>query len=378
MTAWERMQLRMGATGGTIRSELIHNSKAIIDSLLPDDPSYRENVMILDKGLTNLRMWNYKLVEARTTPQMDIQASLEQEHAFALGDIIEYDGYWICIKSHNRHEIERVGQVEECNFKLRWQNPITHEIHERWTSLRDPSSLALDERAQKIVTGNAQYTLKLPHDEETRLFEVGTRFLIDVANNTPIAYSIIKYDAVSNIYAARDEGFLYLLLRQTELNTDEDNFELMIANYIDTDNIPTPFNPPLILEPSDSQFIIQHIGSYDSAVLKQGTRRKFNALEIYDDGTPEQGTRPIDSCHEIEWSLWYISPEDPCPESPTMFIEGLPPGLDMNRIRILPNGHGSIRLAVETCTNVGGEFVLRLRVDGDFVAKQRLRVGGLI
>jgi hypothetical protein len=175
-------------------------------------------------------MNNYKLVQ-NTTPQMDIQASLNERISFRLGDVFHYDnGYWLCVESNNRHDIERTGKVEECNYFLQWQNPKTLEIHGRWCSVRDPYSLAIDERSKVIVTGNAKYKIKLPHDAETELFHADKRFLIDMANNQPIPYAIIKYDATTYRYAARNEGFLVITLKESQVDKDDD-YSLMIANY---------------------------------------------------------------------------------------------------------------------------------------------------
>ena len=118
MTAFEKMRLRENALGNTAKNEMIHNSRYLIDSLLPNDPTYKENVEILGKGFINLRMNNYKLVQ-NTTPQMDIQASLNEKISFRLGDVFHYDnGYWLCVESYNRHDTERTGKVEECNYVL--------------------------------------------------------------------------------------------------------------------------------------------------------------------------------------------------------------------------------------------------------------------
>ena len=115
MTAFEKMKLREGAQGSTIRNEMIYNAKYIVDSLLPNDPSYKENVMIHGKGTLNLRMNKYRVL-AGTTPVMDIQASLEEKVTFTLGDVFMYgDGYWICVESNNRHDVERTGMVEATN-----------------------------------------------------------------------------------------------------------------------------------------------------------------------------------------------------------------------------------------------------------------------
>jgi hypothetical protein len=162
---------------------------------------------------------------------MDIQASLNEKIRFGLGDVFHYDnGYWLCVESNNRHDIERTGKVEECNHYLQWQNPKTFELHGRWCSVRDPYSLAIDERSKVVVTGNAKYKIKLPHDAETELFHMDKRFLIDMANNQPIPYAIIKYDAATYRYAARKEGFLVITLKESQVEKN-DNYKLMIANY---------------------------------------------------------------------------------------------------------------------------------------------------
>ena len=231
-TAFDRMRRRENAAGKNVRESMIHNTKYFIDTFLPDDPAYKENVEILGKGFINLRMDNYKLVQG-TIPQMDIQASLSEKITFRLGDIFFYEnGYWLCVDSNNRHDYVRVGKIEECNYFLQWQNPKTLEIIGRWCSIRDPYSSGLDEN--KVVTyGNARYRIKLPHDEETALFHINKRFLIDIANGEPIPHSIVKYDSVTNRYAARDEGFLVINLKESQIEKD-DNWELMIANYKDS------------------------------------------------------------------------------------------------------------------------------------------------
>ena len=230
--AFDRMKARETLTGKNVRESMVNNTKYFIDTFMPDDPSYKENVEILGKGFINLRMNNYKLVQGNT-PQMDIQASLSEDITFRLGDIFFYeDGYWLCVDSNNRHDCLRVGKIGECNYFLQWQNPKTLEIIGRWCSIRDPYSSGLDEN-KTVTFGNARYRIKLPHDEETALFHIDKRFLIDVANGEPIPHSIIKYDSVTNRYTARDEGFLVINLKESQIEKD-DNWELMIANYKDS------------------------------------------------------------------------------------------------------------------------------------------------
>ena len=349
MSSFEKMMLRENAQGNTTRNEMIYNAKYIVDSLLPNDPSYKENVMIHGKGTINLRMNNYRVL-AGTTPVMNIQASLSEPVKFALGDVFMYDGgYWICVESNNRHDVERTGMVEECNYLLRWQNPNTFKVHERWCSVRDPYSLALDERARHLITGNAKYNIKLPYDEETELFHVDRRFLIDMANKLPIPYAIIKYDAITNKYAARNEGFTVLTLRESQVQ-DDDNWELMIANYRDPSKVP-PVSMPL-----EGKCEIRFNGS--PIVKAGGTPKPFYAV-LFD-----AGGNSVEIASPVDWELV------------------LPHELGQNQILISFKEGNEIRLQATREAPIDSSFVLRMRgshaVYGDFKAELEIGVGGII
>lgn len=228
----------MGLNGGSYKNEQISNTRIFTDVLLPNDPSYKENVEVLGKGFMNLRMNNYKILE-NTSPQMDIQASLSEDITFNLGDVFFFDdAYWLCIESHET-STHKKGKIEECNYELKWQNPKTSKIISRWCSVRDPYTGELDEN-NTIKTGNSKCKIKLSHDEETALFHVDKRFLIGIANTEPIPYSIINYDSVTNSYSARNEGFLVINLRQSIFNPKKDNKYLMIADYNEPKSIEQP------------------------------------------------------------------------------------------------------------------------------------------
>ena len=352
MSAFEKMQLREIAQGNTTKNEMIYNASYIVDSLLPNDPSYKENVEIFGKGYINLRMNNYRVL-AGTTPVMDIQASIYEPVTFTLGDVFAYDeGYWICVESNNRHGVERTGMVEECNYYLRWQNPKTLEVHGRWCSVRDPYALALDERARLIVTGNAKYKIKLPHDEETALFHVDRRFLIDMANNEPIPYAIIKYDAITNKYAARNEGFTVLTLRESQIEED-DNWDMMVANYRDptsTSNMPTV---PNILAGSCT------IKFNNAPIVKAGGSAKpFYAVIFDSDGNS------IDLTSPITWELL------------------LPPELNADQLIVQSQESNVIRLKASPSAIIGSNFILRMdtsdSVYGNFKAEIEVAIGGIL
>jgi hypothetical protein len=338
------MQLRENALGSTAKHEKIYNSRQFIDSFLPDDPSYKEGIEIIGKGYINLRMNNYKLVQ-NTTPQMDIQASLKEKINFRLGDVFRYDdGYWLCVESYNRHDIERTGRVEECNYYLQWQNPKTLELHGRWCSVRDPYSLAIDERSKVVVTGNAKYKIKLPHDEETELFHADKRFLVDMANDQPIPYAIIKYDATTYRYAARKEGFLVITLKESQVEHDDD-YGLMIANYK---------KPSTLAASSIGAVTVTYSG--EPCVKTGGGKKVFKVAFFDNNGERVWTVKPV-------WELI------------------LPEGLQ-GKVSVVYESDDEIHLKAAADAPIGSVFELRASADdavfGVYEKRIEVKVGGIL
>ncbi len=269
MTAFERMKLRDSKTGSDIREEWILGSQQMFDDSISDDPTYHEDIEILNKGLINARIDGYQLVQG-TTPRMDIYTSLSSPVQFSLGDVVSYDnGFWIVIEKNDFHSIMMRGKLEECNYFLSWQNPKTLEVHHRWCSIRNPYSSGVTEE-RIINVEESKYKIVMPLDEESRLIHVNKRFLIghqgtDSGDIQPKVYSVIEVDPVSRYYRARNEGFLVVNLEASEFLQDKDNAELMIADYKE----PPPPQPAPVGSCS-----IEALGG---TTIKQGGRKRVQA-----------------------------------------------------------------------------------------------------
>ena len=351
LTAFEKMRLRENQ-GASIRDERIFAGRDIVDTLLPNDPSYKETVKILGKGFINLRMNNYKVL-AGLTPQMNIQSTTREPITFALGDVFFYDdSYWICVEANNRHGVEHHGTVEECNYYIQWQNPKTLEIHGRWCSVRDPFTVALDERARVIVTGNTRYRVKMPHDSETALLHVDKRFLMGLSNNKPMPYTIISYDPITTRYAARTEGFLIMTLRESQIEED-DNWDLMIANY------KAPGFLTGISHVSDMLNGSCEIRFNNAPVVRAGGSAKPFYGIIFDDNGSS-----IDFDAPVNWEL------------------DLPPELSLGQVSIVSQEGNQVKLCAVSDAKIGSSFVLRMSIDdmayGSFKAELTVSIGGII
>ena len=337
MTAFEKMKLRENSLGATPREEMINNAKYMVDTLLPDDPSYTQ-VSIIRSGETvgdiNLRMDKRRI--KNHAPTMNLHDVLNNDIKFKLGDILYRgvtdedsvkDEYWICTEENNFHGIQRQGECEECNYLLRWQNDKTLEIIERWCSVRDPYASGIDE-GKVVTTGNGKYKITIPHDEETAQLYVDKRFLIDVANNQPIPYKLVKFDSVTNSYASRNEGFLVINLWQDEI-VEGDNMELMIANYKKQADEPIP---------SVGSCRIVHEGQL--ALKQGGSQRVFRGEFLDTDGNVLDGIAPT-------WEL-------------------IPGGdwVNSNQIVILYGIDGSVSIQAMENAAIGSKVLLKMSANG--------------
>lgn len=341
---WSLYNSRINARGANARERQISRSRYLFEKYLPSDPSYKENVEIINKGFINLRMNEYTLADD-TTPQMEIQALLPSsvnDPTFVLGDVFRYsDGYWLCIQSENFHDIYRRGKVEECNYLLRWQDKDTLELKSCWSSIRRPYSSGVNDN-KVISVGAGKYQIKMPQNSDTVKFCVDQRFLINLAGDRPIPYKIIDFDDVSSHYVSRNEGFLVIILQQCEL-TEDDNRELMIANYKDPSTA--------IIQPTGGNCLITYVG--EPIIKSGGSAKTFRA--VFKDST---GTEiPLSPIWELKL-----------------------PSKILGKVTITESVDNFIRLAASDDKNIiGSNFILRLTADGgQYEYELTISIGGLL
>lgn len=164
---------------------------------------------------------------------------------FNIGDIIYYNTiHWLVTDVNFHDDLTRSGRMVRCNRQVRWQNQRTGEIIERWCLVTKPYTSNIEE-GMAIATSNREFKIQIPYDEETIQIDLDRRFLLEVINGEPKAYTVTSVDAQTNRYQDVDGGFLIWNLSQGEYNPSTDNVELMIANYFDPKITPDPEEPLL-------------------------------------------------------------------------------------------------------------------------------------
>ncbi len=150
-----------------------------------------------------------------------------------MGDIIFWHQlHWLVTDIDFSDSITQSGIMERCNRTIRWQNPDTKEIQERWCIATKPYTSNID-KGKEVNTSNREFKIMIPFDEETSLVDVDKRFLLEIIAGQPKVYKCTCVDTITNKFQDIKGGFLIWNLTQSEYNNAADNAELMIADYIE-------------------------------------------------------------------------------------------------------------------------------------------------
>ena len=152
------------------------------------------------------------------------------------GGLVQWENsIWLITEVDKHAEIYTKGKMTRCNYLLKWidrsdDNAIQKEC---WCVVTDTSALLGEEQKQMMTVGDARTTLTIPKNDDTRKFTRGMRFIIDDPDtDKPLAYEITKPIRLHNVY---DKKGVYKFLLHEVNTTDQDNLDLLIADYYITD-----------------------------------------------------------------------------------------------------------------------------------------------
>lgn len=154
---------------------------------------------------------------------------------FNIGDIVEYsDSKWLILKADVDEEIYVRGQMQQCNYRLRWQEDDTRNIVEFDCIIESASQYNSGEESYKTITvGYNQYLIYIPLNENTIKFKSNDRFFIDNNKINPKVYRATRIDTVSFVYDG--VGCICLLVTEDQYNPDTDNIEMFVCDYVEPD-----------------------------------------------------------------------------------------------------------------------------------------------
>ena len=238
MATFGEYQARVNQRGTTDRERTVYYEKQHLKSLAVNSLSCKackvngvDQLLVIDDG---------------TLPYYKDVKSLPDEY-FDAGDYVEWaDAMWLMVSCDWDKEVYTYGKMQQCNYVLKWQN-TNADVIERWSVVLSASKYNNGQLYNNvIVVGSNQLMVYLPIDEETLKLKSDKRLMVDFNIESPKCYDITRVDTVTMGYDGTAEprydgkGCILLVLTETEINPDVDRIDLMLCDYIDSNDIPHP------------------------------------------------------------------------------------------------------------------------------------------
>lgn len=222
-------QLRLG--GNSSRERVINREKSALIAQFDKAPSVKYTVVdgeqkqMIVKSTQSLNEKTFILMPGDT---------------INIGNIVVWENlHWLVVELDFDNTVAYKGKIAQCNRQIRWQNPKTKEIIDRWCLLTKPYTSNVTGGTQLSVS-NREYKVQVPYDDETKLIDLDKRFMLEIIDGKPRTYSCTSVDQQTNVYQDLENGFIVWNLSQDEAGRPGDNAELMICDYVEPEeNLPS-------------------------------------------------------------------------------------------------------------------------------------------
>lgn len=340
------MKKRIKISGQTPREEMVRDGRNLLVEELEHDSSYSPTVYLYDPILkrddrpAKLRIYNRKFSSLNGNYQNFLTT---YDNPVKIGEYIhdtKDDTYWLVYNSFNVNGIHYEGKLIQCNYLLKWQLS-DGSIIERWANIVSASKYDVGEKGNStILLSTNNYTVLIGYCEEGFELE-GKRVFIDMKPTNPTkVFKITRSDDV--IYNASGIGYiLSFIADKTEFNSDKDNQELRICDYIDS-STSLPLQPSTPDETTDLSATIS-----GNTNLKVGFSRTYT-VNFTDKSGNEIGWNNVD----FSWNV--VSDFD-------------------NEFTCNYNGN-SIDLLIEDESLIGSSFLLQIIFKKSIISEIKITV----
>lgn len=238
MGIWDIYENRVCAQGKTKREAALFRTSRRLREKLPNSLSYH-NVIIDNEE-------RCVVIDDSDNLNEKIMLSLPGED-FTCGGLVEWaDNHWLITEKDANTELRARVKLLQCNFLLKWID-ANHILHEQWCVIEDGTKYLTGEYEDRdffVTRGDSRIAMTIARNNDTVNFARNCRFLIDDPESSEMnAYLLTKPLKVGKTYNGHG---VYSFVLQEVVSTDNDNFELGIANYylhfpkdetLETDNV---------------------------------------------------------------------------------------------------------------------------------------------
>lgn len=265
LDCFNKFKSKMSLIGGSIRSEKINNSRAILNDVFEDDPAFICGVYYWKLNLDDyskeepigMRMYNRKHSNANG---VTVKFQTLYNNPVIVGDVLyssEKDEYYLCTESFDKDGVNFEGELTLCNWILKWQDKngviLNYPCYDSNTTQYNSG----ERFNEQITVGTSQHMIQLPADENTVILNTPQRFMLDKNTENPTTFIVTQNDNTS--YNFGKKGIVKITLFEHPLNIENDRIDLGICDYFE----------PNIIDNQDINGLSAQI-IYDSLEIKSG------------------------------------------------------------------------------------------------------------
>lgn len=226
MINWDLYAKQLQHKGMTSRDRIISREKEALIAQFEKAPSAKNT--LVDGELK-------KMIVSSTQALNEKTFVLMPGDTIKIGDIVVWENlHWLVVELDFDNTIAYKGRIAQCNRQIRWQNPVTKDIIERWCLMTKPYTSNVTNGTQVSVS-NREYKVQIPYDDETKLVDLDKRFMLELINGRPRTYNCTSVDQQTNVYQDLENGFIVWNLSQDEACHPNDNVDLMVCDYVQGD-----------------------------------------------------------------------------------------------------------------------------------------------
>lgn len=282
MQCLDRFNKRMSLSGGSLREEYIFSTRELLKETFADDPSFTSNIYFWRLGLKEYRYESpigIRLYGRSFSAANGVTVKFQSLYntPIIVGDIIydaKEDEYLICTEAFNIDDINYQGKFTLCNWILKWQKKDGTILEYPCYDMNSTQYNSGEQSNRNFTIGSSQHMLTLPSDENTVALSTPQRFFLDKNIDNPTSFIVTQNDTTSYNYGKK--GLVKVTVMEYPNNSETDNLELGICDYIDIDANGIDKN---VCCSKASKAVIE----YDTTVIKSGGDSQVFTGKFYDD-----------------------------------------------------------------------------------------------
>lgn len=223
MSVWDLYDARMSVRGETKRETAKIREERLLLNRAKDSLSFHSvTIDGVDRNVTILNSDNLNEKTIISLPHEDIKC----------GALVHWmDNYWLVTERDANTTLYAKAKLLQCNYLLKWVNDCG-QICEQWCIVEDGTKYLTGEMENRdfiMTRGDSRIAITISRNEETCKLNRENRFIVDDPLSTnKLSYILSKPLKIGHTY--NDDGVFSFVLQEV-VPTDDDNFELSIADY---------------------------------------------------------------------------------------------------------------------------------------------------